>query len=260
MNLRRQFLTGLLGTAATLSPGLARARRPTRGPEVRRLAVQFSHTGAWFRGPYKNGNNFDAAAIEAFSGVVGDYRTGEVKQFDPTVLDLLWRLGNEIGVNQFTCVSGYRSPATNTLVGGATDSQHLAARALDIWLPESKLGAAVEQAVALRAGGVGAYGTWIHLDTGPVRFWDRRRGSEGGEGAERDGLMQASLGRPGTRPAGARPNARFGTLEGLPPAPTPITESGLGRGRRMVIMQPLELQNSGLIRLPPLRVYNLGTR
>jgi hypothetical protein len=27
-----------------------------------------------------------------------------------------------------------------------------------------------------------------------------------------------------------------------------------------VIMEPLELQRSGLIRLPPLRVYNLGQR
>lgn len=256
MNQRRHFLAGLIGTGFVAASGSAEARRPTRALDVRRLAVQFSHTGAWFRGPFKTGNEFDQGALQEFSSVVLDYRTGEVKQFDPSVLDLLWRVGNAVGVNQFTCVSGYRSPATNSLVGGATDSQHIAARALDIWLPAPKLGEAVEQAVAMRAGGVGAYGTWVHLDTGPVRFWDRRRNGEGGEGVERDPAITSVAARPG-----ARPNPRFGTLEGLPPAPTPInTNTGLGRGRRMVIMEPLELQNSGLIRLPPLRVYNVGQR
>jgi uncharacterized protein YcbK (DUF882 family) len=258
MTSRRFLIAAALGAVAAL-PGAAQARRPASGREVRRLAVQFAHTGAWFRGPFKNGAEYDPAAVAEFSAVVSDYRTGEVKQFDPAVLDLIWRVGAGIGVNQFTCVSGYRGPATNALVGGATDSQHLAARALDLWLPGTKLGQAVEHAVGLRAGGVGAYRSWVHLDTGGVRFWDHRRPGE--EGPERESSMMTVAGRPGA----VRSNRAINTnlllpAPTLPPGPTPINNGALGRGRRLVIMEPLELQNSGTGRLPPLRVFGAGGR
>lgn len=258
MTSRRSFLTGLAGATVAL-PATAQVRRPAGARDVRRLAVQFAHTGAWFRGPFKAGNDYDPAAIEEFSAVVGDYRTREVKQFDPVVLDLIWRLGAETRVGQFTCVSGYRSPATNALVGGATDSQHLAARALDLWLPEGKLGEAIDRAVAMRAGGVGAYRSWVHLDTGAVRFWDHRRPGEEG-GPERESSMMTVAARPGAPRANRAVNTNLLLpAPTLPPGPTPIQGTGLGRGRQMVIMEPLELQRSGS-RLPPLRVFNLGGR
>lgn len=218
---RRSLLAGL-GAAAL--PAAARAAPPPPR-EARRLAVQFAHTGAWFRGPYSGPRGYDPQAIADFSQVCGDWRAGETRAFDPALLDQLWQLGRRIGVAQFACVSGYRSPRTNALVGGATDSQHIQARAVDIWLGRDKLGEAIATANAMKAGGVGAYATWIHLDTGPVRAWDRRSG---------EGDAEISMPR-------------------VAPDAAPFV-----RGRSWMILEPLERQNgvANPFFTPP-RVLNL---
>ncbi|WP_207537217.1 YcbK family protein [Sabulicella rubraurantiaca] len=234
---RRAILAGLTGAAPLLlsNPGAAQSRRPAASSEVRRLAVQFTHTGAWFRGPFRNEEGHDPKAIEEFSEVMRDWRTGEVKQFDPAVLDLLWRLGREARVSEFSVLSGYRSPRTNAAVGGVPGSQHLSARALDIWLPAGRLGTAIEKAVAMRAGGVGAYSGWMHLDTGAVRFWDQRHGGTGGPEPEAILAVRA--------PAGREP-ARGG----------PTT---LARGRQWMVIEPLERQAQGGPIFPAPRILNL---
>lgn len=182
----------MLGLAALSCPRLLRAE------EVRRLAVQFVHTGQWFRGPFKTGDAFDPAAVAAFSATMADHRTGQSRPFDPALLDLLWRVNTAVGVAQVSCLSGFRSPATNALVGGAPDSQHLSARALDLWLPGRKLGEAMDRAVAMKAGGVGLYSTWLHLDTGEARVWDRRHGG-GREGEKEMEVSPWSLSRTAVR-------------------------------------------------------------
>jgi len=173
---RRGFVAAL--TLAGLALPQAVSARPRRGarrpPEPRRLALQFVHTGAWFRGPFHNGQEYDRGAVEEFSRVVADHRTQEVHLVDPPLMDALWRLGQVMRAPELKCVSGYRSVTSNRLVGGVDDSTHLIAKAADLWFPADKLAEAVERAVALRAGGVGAYPTFLHVDVGPIRFWDRR--------------------------------------------------------------------------------------
>ncbi len=217
---RRAFIGGMAGL-----PAFAHAAPAPAPREARRLAVQFAHTGAWFRGPYSGPRGYDAEAIADFSQVCGDWRANEVRPFDPTLLDQLWQLGRRIGVAQFACVSGYRSPRTNALVGGAAGSQHLAAKAVDIWLGRDKLGQAIEAARAMKAGGVGAYATWIHLDTGAERFWDRRSG---------EGEAETSMPR-------------------VAPDAAPFV-----RGRSWMILEPLERQ-TGVANpfFTPPRVLNL---
>ncbi|WP_207537565.1 DUF882 domain-containing protein [Sabulicella rubraurantiaca] len=183
----------VLGLSALACPRILRAE------EVRRLAVQFVHTGQWFRGPFKSGDEFDPAAVAAFSTVMADHRTGQSRSFDPALLDLLWRLTTTVRVAEVSCLSGYRTPATNALVGGAPDSQHLSARALDLWLPGRKLGEAMDRAVAMKAGGVGLYPTWLHLDTGEVRLWDRRHGGTGAKGEREVEASPWSLSRVAVR-------------------------------------------------------------
>jgi hypothetical protein len=74
-------------------------------------------------------------------------------------------------------LSAYRTVATNrmlakTTFGVADNSQHIYGRALDIRL-DARLEAAMQQARAMRRGGVGWYprSRFIHLDSGPVRNW-----------------------------------------------------------------------------------------
>ena len=192
MTSRRLLLAGL-GALALPAPALAarplrrlpRAPQPEPGPEPiraapfppgepRRLKVQFAHTGAWFDGPYTTANGYDLSALMEFSEVCGDWREGRSKRFDPRLLDQIWRLGQELGRPEWTCLSGYRTPRTNAMVGGAGASQHIAARAVDLWVAPPLVAETVDKARGMEAGGVGAYRSWLHLDTADLRFWDKR--------------------------------------------------------------------------------------
>lgn len=92
---------------------------------------------------------------------------------DPDALDKLQRLwdlaGRPLEIN-----SAYRSVKHNRAVGGEAKSFHLQGQAFDISLighDRAKLTAA-----ALAAGftGIGQYNSFIHVDTGPRRDFDRR--------------------------------------------------------------------------------------
>jgi uncharacterized protein YcbK (DUF882 family) len=67
-------------------------------------------------------------------------------------------------------VSGYRSPAHNTAVGGAPHSQHVLGTAADIRPVDmsrmEEFVACCERAVDRypAIGGIGVYGLWVHLD------------------------------------------------------------------------------------------------
>lgn len=175
MDRRDVLALALLSPCAAPATALARPRRASSpAPQPRVLALKFVHTGASFRGPFHDGREYDRAAVEEFSRVIADHRTGEIHAVDPPLMDALWRFGQVMRIAELHCVSGYRSVASNRLVGGVDDSTHLVAKAADLWLPAERLAEGVERAVALRAGGVGAYPTFIHLDTGPPRVWDRR--------------------------------------------------------------------------------------
>jgi uncharacterized protein YcbK (DUF882 family) len=70
--------------------------------------------------------------------------------------------------------SGYRTPETNAVTEGAAyNSLHMYGRAVDFDVP----GVATSDLADLcwscpRSGGVGYYGGgWVHLDTGPHRYW-----------------------------------------------------------------------------------------
>lgn len=70
-------------------------------------------------------------------------------------------------------VSAYRSPSHNRAVGGAVNSFHLKGRAFDLQLAHGSKGRDLIQSVFRqnKFGGVGFYPTFIHVDTGPARFW-----------------------------------------------------------------------------------------
>lgn len=71
--------------------------------------------------------------------------------------------------------SGYRSKAHNKLVGGAPNSQHLLGKAFDIRITDA-LSREKIKFHAKEAGftGIGDYQNFVHLDTGPARYWDNR--------------------------------------------------------------------------------------
>ena len=91
------------------------------------------------------------------------------------VMDQLEVLRAELGGEPITIVSGYRSPAHNTSVGGVARSQHLCGTAADIRVANhtpAEVHAAIERLIAagrMRQGGLGLYGSFVHYDTRGTR-------------------------------------------------------------------------------------------
>lgn len=97
----------------------------------------------------------------------------DIANVDVAVLDRFEKVQTAFG-QQFKIISGYRDPGHNAEVGGATKSQHIDRRAIDIDV--SKLSEAdrirlIETASAFGFTGVGVYDNTLHLDTGERRAW-----------------------------------------------------------------------------------------
>lgn len=74
--------------------------------------------------------------------------------------------------------SGFRTPDHNKLVGGVKDSQHTLGKAADITVDGMTPTEVFETVRHTWQGGIGHYprtskrAGWVHLDTGPKRFWE----------------------------------------------------------------------------------------
>ena len=148
----------------------------------RRLRLINLHTGEKFDGVYRNASGPLAAAMGDLSAFLRDFHSGATIEFDVAVIDFLTAVMNAVGAERAGILSAYRTPETNarlarTTFGVAENSQHLYGRALDVHL-DARLADAMRAARSMRRGGVGWYpgSRFLHIDTGPVRNWDREEG------------------------------------------------------------------------------------
>ena len=118
-------------------------------------------------------------ALAEINHILRDHRTGEVREIEPALLDLLCALHQKLGSTApFSIISGYRSPETNSHLssksnGVVKNSMHLLGKAIDIRLPGHELKTLQRAAVDLQRGGVGYYPSsdFVHVDVGRVRYW-----------------------------------------------------------------------------------------
>jgi uncharacterized protein YcbK (DUF882 family) len=176
---RRHFLRqtglacGVFGALAAL-PSFALG-----SPRPRSLRFVHTHTGETLNTTYFNGSDYDAPALLKVDHLLRDFRTGDSKQMDPALLDVLWALQSFADRDAtFEIISGYRSPATNAMLhqhssGVAEHSQHILGKAIDVRLTGYSTRRLSEHARRLARGGVGFYAAsdFVHVDTGRVRFW-----------------------------------------------------------------------------------------
>lgn len=147
---------------------------PEDGPGTRRLKMVNAHTGETFDEAYVTDGKYDQAAVQKFNQFCRDWRHDETTNMDPALMDVVWKIGKMLDIDSpFKLLSGYRNPATNASVGGAKQSQHMLGRANDITHPNRSVNAIHAAAKALKKGGVGKYtsNNFVHVDTGPVRYW-----------------------------------------------------------------------------------------
>ena len=86
----------------------------------------------------------------------------------------------EAGIaNHLTLNSGYRNPVYNEAVGGVKASQHLSGKAADLtWNGFRGRSSEVDEFVSLARTigftGIGYYNSFVHVDVGRERYWDKR--------------------------------------------------------------------------------------
>jgi uncharacterized protein YcbK (DUF882 family) len=105
-----------------------------------------------------------------------DVQAGEVRPIDLRVYYLLAIVQAEFRGRPIMVTSGYRTKATNDRlrrrgIEAARGSFHLLGQAADIQIDGIPAADLAALGSLLRLGGVGIYATYVHLDTGPQRFW-----------------------------------------------------------------------------------------
>ncbi len=174
---RRALLRVALPAVAAMTPLGALARAVPAKP--RRLKLHNLHTGENLVTVYHADGRYLAEPLGEIDWMLRDWRTDERTAMDRRLLDLLHALHLEMdSTRPFEIISGYRSPATNSMLvkrngGVARKSLHMKAMAADVRLPDRDLGTLYRAARRLKLGGVGIYrkADFIHVDTGRVRYW-----------------------------------------------------------------------------------------
>jgi uncharacterized protein YcbK (DUF882 family) len=177
---RRELLRGGLALA-TGSLVMAGAGTALAFPEagVRRLGLNNLHTNEVLDVAYWENGAYVPDALDAVNNVLRDYRTNEIHEIDPHLLDLLVMVQGKVeSQGRFEVISGYRSAATNAMLHAesgevAVHSLHMEGMAIDMRLPVVELANLRDAAMTLGLGGVGFYPTsdFVHADVGRVRTW-----------------------------------------------------------------------------------------
>jgi uncharacterized protein YcbK (DUF882 family) len=164
----------LLAWIATLSQGTAATAQ-------RGLSFYHTHTGKRLEVVYWQDGEYRESALEDINRFLSDFRTGDIVDIDPQLLDVIYDARASLGSDgTYQVISAYRSPKTNEMLRGnsassgvAKQSQHILGRAIDVRLEGVSTEKLRDAAIRLQRGGVGYYETsdFVHMDTGRVRRW-----------------------------------------------------------------------------------------
>jgi uncharacterized protein YcbK (DUF882 family) len=164
---------GLVVTGAAIKPADVRAA------DARQLSFYHTHTRRSLDVVYYANGEYVDSALDEVNRFLKDFRTGDVTEINPQLLDLLHDVRNELGGDEvYEVISAYRSPKTNEMLrtktnGVAKKSQHLKGNAIDVRLRGVRTTALRDTALRMQRGGVGFYeeSDFVHVDMGPVRNW-----------------------------------------------------------------------------------------
>jgi uncharacterized protein YcbK (DUF882 family) len=177
---RRHFIkVGALAAISSLSPCPCFAAVRDRLFPTKKLAFYNIHTEESLETVYWADGEYLSPAIAQINYVLRDHRTNEIKDIDPSLLDLLHTVAVKLRTRQpFHVISGYRSPETNARLhqhsrNVAKHSLHMKGQAADVRLPGTRLSFLRQTVANLKGGGVGYYprSRFVHIDVGRVRYW-----------------------------------------------------------------------------------------
>lgn len=181
LKLLRQRLLLLPGFLALTVVSMLTQSQSTQASDEKRLSFYHTHTGKHLDIVYARGGDYVPSALDEINHFLFDFRTGDVVEMDPELLDLVYDVRQALGSDgTFQIVSAFRSPKTNEMLRGrsqnsgvAKNSQHVLGRAIDVRLEGVSTTELRDQALAMKRGGVGFYeaSDFVHMDTGRVRRW-----------------------------------------------------------------------------------------
>lgn len=173
---RRKILQIAAGAIASMAlPCLGQTRDFWSDP--RELWLYRPATGETVREVYwANGNLVTNGYLE-ICNILRDTQANQVVQYDIMTLDIAcgvldW-LRNQGIDKPIVVTSGYRTPRTNAIEGGVSNSLHTMAQAIDIRIDGVSAESVANFGKTLAIGGVGFYPTkhFTHLDRGKIRYW-----------------------------------------------------------------------------------------
>ena len=176
---RRQFLRMSAGAVAATAAAPLAPLSALAATNRRSLHLYDAHNLVEIKEEYWVDGWYNPDVLAKFNYFLRDWRSDEVRQMDPKLLDILFTLQRKGGSPEpIHVVCGYRSRATNAMLarrsrGVARNSLHIQGQAADIFMPNMSLASLRRNAVDLQSGGVGYYprSNFVHVDTGDIRTW-----------------------------------------------------------------------------------------
>lgn len=179
---RRNFLKASLAGVFVLlgsTPAFPKTAELDPAPEGH-LSLFNTHNQERLTVAYRTANGeYDPEAITAINRILRCHYTNEVKEMDVRVIEYLNKVDKDLGGgHEIHIISGYRSPAYNSLLRRegrhvAGHSLHMKGKAIDIAIPNVGLDRLRRTALNLHSGGVGYYpgAGFVHIDSGAFRTW-----------------------------------------------------------------------------------------
>lgn len=175
---RRSFIR-TLGVACGAAVGVGMQSALADTPNAKSVSFVHTHTGEKLTAVYWKDGAYQQEVLHQVNHLLRDFRTNEVHDIDPPLLDVLFDLRTRVASDAaFHVISAYRSPKTNAMLrrssnGVAEHSMHMQGKAIDVRLAGFPTERLAEVARSLRRGGVGYYkaSDFVHVDTGRVRYW-----------------------------------------------------------------------------------------
>ena len=168
---------GLLKTVAAASLYYPFRKVFASDNSEKRLKLYNIHTDESLDISYFLDGSYDFEALGKINHLLRCHYNNTVKPIDIRVLDLLCDVKNRIGADkEIHIISGYRSPEYNDYLRGlgrnvARNSYHMQGTAIDFSIQGFSVSSLSQAAKSFFAGGVGQYAEFVHIDTGPVRYW-----------------------------------------------------------------------------------------
>ncbi len=129
-----------------------------------------------------SGGRINSADQKKLDDIMRD-KSGRAGKMSPKLVSILLQIQNHFGGKTVEIISGYRSPEYNKQLiaaskkrnggksGVAKYSRHMHGDAADIVVKGVSVAALHKYALSMKAGGVGKYAGWVHVDAGRVRRW-----------------------------------------------------------------------------------------